>query len=267
MHLRDQLFRSPCFAPDDVPGTPAVETPPVVPPVETPPVETPPVVVPPVKADWRDGRIAELTGRLAREKEARERAEAAAVPPAGTVPPVVKPGETPEAFEARVTAEATRRAGEIAAASDWNSRCEAVNSEGKKDFPDWTDRLNACKDVVDWNDRTEIVQYNEVLAAAMETGHGHRIIHQLGSDPGEVRRLMGLPPIKRAVAVAQMGGKFTPPPEAPDPSKVGKPITPIGSKGLHYEGITPDDAERGMQLPKDQWMKMREAQVTERGIQ
>ncbi len=206
--------------------------------------------------DWRDARIAELTAKLNAER--LKKAPVAAAPA-----PVKNVGESQAEFDARVNA----RAAELAAGAAWDSKCNTVFDAGKAEFPDFADRVAAVSALVDGQDPVEVQQYNEVLATAMETGKAHQIIHQLGEKPGEFKRLMGLPPVKRAMEIASMAGKLEAAEGAPEPSKAPKPITPIGGKGVHYDGIAPDDAARGMKLPKATWFAEREKQARERGMQ
>lgn len=242
------------------PAPAAVVEPAVAPaaPAQTPAAEAIPGAGAPAAApatDWRDRRIAELTAKLNDER----RAKAAA--PAGPAA-----GETPEQFQARVDAAANEKAAEIAALNDWNTRCNSVNDQGVKEFPDWATRLSACRSVVNPQDGTEVAQFNAVLAAAMETGQAHKLLHSMGETPGEVKRLMALPPMKMAMEMATRAAKIGAGPPAPEPSGAPRPITPIGSHGAHYEGLDPS-TPNGTKLPIGEWMKQREKQAETAGIQ
>lgn len=207
--------------------------------------------------DWRDKRIAELTHKLNEARRAQPQAPAA----------VQAQGETEAAFQARVNAEAEKRALAIAATVDWNRQCNEVAQAGQKDFPDFNSRLSAVQGVVNNQDPEDVRQYNEVLAAAIETGQAHRLIHALGENPGEVRRLMAASQVKRGVELARMADRLTVKPSEAEPSGAPKPVTPIGSHGIHYESLKPDDPVNGMKLPKSEWFKQREKQAAERGMQ
>lgn len=207
-------------------------------------------VVPP-KADWRDARIAELTAKLNKERATK-------------VEPPKAPAESQADFDARVEARAQLLVNERVAVKSWDDQCIAVASKGKELFPDFDSKLSEVKRVVDVNDPNEVRAYNTMLAAAIETGRAPELLHELGGDLSEVRRLMALPPMKLAVELAQKASKIE---AVPEPSNAPKPITPVGSSGVHYEGIAPDDANRGTKLPIAQWMKLREAQARDRGLQ
>lgn len=206
------------------------------------------------KKDWRDARIAELTAKLNDAKTA-----------APAEPVVPKADTASEAdFEARVAARAAVLADETVKLNEWNTRCNEVVTAGKSAFPDFDDKLTAVKSVVNAKDRNEVLQYNEVLAAAIETGKAPELIHALGSDPGKFAELMKLSPVKRGMELAALATGLS---AAPEPSNLPKPITPVGGKGAQHEEIKPDDAGRGMKLSKVEWFKRREAQAAERGIQ
>lgn len=269
MRFRDRLSSSSrLFQPDAPPGTVAAPVEPtVVPPAQaTTPSPAPTVAAPeqalapaqaPPTKDWKDARIAELTAKL------NEAKRAVAAVPAGGAAPAQQPGETQAQFEARVA----QAAQEIFQVSTWNQQCNAVAEQGRKEFTDFNDRLAACHTVVNKEDPAEVQQFNEVLAAAVETGQAHKLIHQLGENPGELKKLMGLPPMKRAIDIAQRAVKLGVPPADPDPSGAPRPITPIGSSGVHYDGVKPDDPVNGGRLPTKIWMQLREKQAQERGLQ
>lgn len=230
---------------------------PVVEPGAEPKVE--PVVEPKVEAkpepkpeDWRDRRIAELTHKLNKANK---------VAPASAAAPV--PGESEAVFQARVL----ETAAQLTEINDWNKQCETVATTGRAEFPDFNARLAACQSVVNPQDPVEVAQFDTVLKAAVATGQAHKLLHALGETPGEVAKLMKLSPIKMAVELATRAAKLGEALADPEPSAAPKPITPVGSRGVHYDGIKPDDAANGTKLPIREWMKQREAQAIERGMQ
>ncbi len=253
-------------SPPVVPSTPPVDPKqavappaapaPVVPAAATAPPGTVPAEPPAPsgpKPDWRDARIAELTAKYNELKRA--------APSAPTPAPPATTGPTEAEISARVSVEAAR----IAQATAWNEACNAVASAGSKKFPDFQARIAAVQSVVNSQDETEVAQYSEVLSAAIETGKAPELLHQLGGTPGEVTRLMRLSPVKRAMEIATMAAKLEG--GSPEPSGAPKPITPIGSSGVHYDGIKADDPNNGTKLPIGEWMKQREKQAEERRIQ
>lgn len=259
MRLRVQRYFDKPEDPKGAPVTPVVVEPvvtPVVPPVEpVKPVVVAPVVPEPPKKDWKDDRIAKLTHDL---NEARR---AAANPPP---PPVQNPGETEAQFQARVDEAANAKAGLMAAQADWDRQCNAVAAAGKEEFPDFDARVKAITSTLNPQDQAEVDAYNGVIAAAIETGAAHKVLYALGSDVAEYQRLMKLSPVKRAMELGKLAVGLV---NEKQPSNLPKPITPVSSGGVHYEGIAPDDPQKGMKLPKAQWYKMREEQARAKGIQ
>lgn len=211
----------------------------------------------PAKPDWREERIGKLTHDL---NEARRQIAAAAAAPA----PVQNAGESEAAFQQRVEEAAQAKAIAMAAEQDWNRQCNAVADAGKAEFADFNARLGAIQASINSQDANEVAQYNEIIAAAIETGQAHKILYNLGGDPGEYQRLVKLSPVKRAMELGVMASKLV---SSPEPSGAPRPITPVGSTGTHYEGIRPDDPKTGMKLPKAEWFKQREEQARAKGIQ
>lgn len=267
MHLRDKLFGTTrvfdkpddgVAAPTPAP-TPAPAPEPAPEPVSTPeptPTPTPAPEQEASKKSWKDDRIAELTAKLNAEKAKRIPA------------PTPTPTPTEPSLDERIQSEATRLASEMAAAQDWNNRCNAVNEAGEKEFKDFGDRLKNCQSVVNFSDQAEFAAFNSMIAAAMETGHAHKLIHELGENPGEVKRILGLSPVKMAMELGTRATKFAPKqtPAAPPVSGAPAPIEPIGSVGNHYDGLDPR-TKNGAKLPIGEWMKQREKQAQDAGIQ
>lgn len=203
---------------------------------------------------WAKDRIAKLTHDLNEERRTK-----AAAPV-----PEIKPGESPADFQTRVDEAATAKAVQIAAQADWDRQCNSVAELGKKEFPDFDARLGAIIGTINNEDPGEVARYNEVIAAAIETGQAHKVIYALGADPGEYQRIMKLSPVKRAMELGNMAIKLV---NDKEPSAMPKPITPINAGGVHYDGITPDDPKRGTKLPIKEWMKLRDEQAKAKGIQ
>lgn len=244
--------------PEDGAAAPVI--PPVIEPVVLPPVVAKPAVEPevippaPKAKDWKDDRIAKLTHDLNEERRLR----------AATPPPEPKPGETEADFQSRVDEAANNKAQQIAFQKDWDRQCNEVAELGKKEFPDFNVRLGAITATVNDKDPAEVAAYNQVIEAAIETGQAHKVIYALGADPGEYQRIMKLSPVKRAMELSKLAVTLV---NDKEPSGMPKPITPVNSGGQHYEGITPDDPKRGTKLPIKEWMKLRDKQAAEKGIQ
>ncbi len=202
-----------------------------------------PAAVPPVREDWRDKRIAKLTAQL-REAQARQNV----VPQNPDLNPTVD-------FELRVREEAQR----LAAAEQFNARCLDVVNQGKKEFPDFDSRVENLKRVVAGGDQEAVMQYSNLIAAAIETGEGAKIIHHLGNDLDAAARLMALSPVRMGVELAKLAFK-----EAPEQvSSAPRPIRNLGASPQHT-AIDPTDPSRAERLSTAEWMARRNAQIQDR---
>ncbi|HKU51987.1 MAG TPA: hypothetical protein VJQ25_05940 [Nitrospira sp.] len=217
---------------------------------ETPVVETPteqqvetPAASPPPKDDWRDKRIAKLTAQL-REAQAAQAAQGG------------NQNSDPNAdFESRVRAEAAR----LAAAEQFNARCLDVVNQGRKEFADFDLRVDDLKRIVG-SDPTSVNMYSGLIAAAIETGEGAKIIHRLGGDLNLAANLMEMNPVKMGMELAKLALSGD---SSPIVSNAPRPIRNLGAAAQH-SAIDPTDPTRAGKLSTPEWMKRREAQVAER---
>jgi hypothetical protein len=223
-----------------------------------PPAPTPVAAKP--RPDWRDARIATLTGRLRQTQEelARANGQPAATPPAAGAASPTAPASTAAVVPA---AEIERQAAEIVAKRAFDDKCNAEAAVGKQAFGEaaFNERVAALKTLVDPTDGESIGRYNTLLEAAIETGQGHKILHELGGDPNRAFELMRMSPVKLGLEMAKLAG-----PQAVVETNAPKPITPVGQRAPSTHPIDPRDPTRAAQLSTAEWMKRREAQVAER---
>lgn len=212
-----------------------------------------PAAAPAPKKDWKDARIAELTAKAAK---LRDELASKTIAPA--------PGESQADFDARVETRAAELVAQTSAQTEFTRQCNAVAAEGRVKFPDFDARLKEIGRTVDANDQAEVGKYWSMIAAANETGQAAAVLHELGGDVERARAIMALPPLKMAVELTKLAATLVAPQE---PSRVDRPVRPLGSNGIHFEGMKPDDPDASDKLPVDEWMKRREAQVQERGLQ
>lgn len=64
------------------------------------------------------------------------------------------------------------------------------------------------------------------VQAALETGELTEIVYSLGKNPSEADRILSLPPLKQAVALARYADTLRSSRKAPEPSKAPEAITP-----------------------------------------
>lgn len=210
-------------------------------------------------ADWRDARIAKLT---AQKKELQEQLtrRAGVVPAAAAAPAVALD-------EAEVDRRATVKAEALAAQAAWDARCVATVEQGKKEFADFDDKIVGLRTVVDDSDPVEAKSYRDLVEIAMDTGEGPKLIHYLGSNPGEAQRIMGLSPVKKAIELARLAAKpsavpvvASANPLAGDMSQAPKPITTVG-RGTGAGVIDPSDVTRSDKLSSKEWFARRAEQA------
>lgn len=202
------------------------------------------------KPDWKDARIA----KLAADKAAMA-AELAKFQKAA--PKVPAEGGEPPLTAADVERLANEKAEAIAQRKSFNTACNEAAKQGRKDFPDFDASVKELTKVaVDETDPASMAQYDDFLAAALETGEAPKIIYTLGRDPGEYLRIAGLSPVKRAQELATLAAA-----DAVQVSNLPKPITPVSGKNAGPSEITPDDPSKADKLSSAEWHRRRQAQV------
>ena len=230
-------------------AAPAVATP-----VANPSPPSVPQVPPPPPA-WATKRIDTLTGRtkdLEREKGeiARERdlykAHLEALGKPGAVPDVpgvpVLPQPTPTKTEAQIRAETEATLKFEAAAND-------VMSKGRGEYKDFDETLR------NFNNLGPVDP--TAVAAAFETGAGHRVLYAMAQDLNEAQRILALPPTKMAIEMERIAQKTAPPPPG-QISKAPAPINPLTARAASVTDDPRDDDDI------DTWMRKREAQAKKR---
>lgn len=209
-------------------------------------------------ADWKDKRIAKLTARLA-ELAAKAEPAAQSAPKA--------PLDPTADFDARVA--------QAVQIQEFNRQCDQVGQLGRQRYGNSEFQSavrNLVENFVDKSDSRTVLTYNTFLQAAIDSDAGADVIFALGSDPNdlsEAERILSLPPIKMAAAVAKLAVKLESATQAaasPDVSRAPKPIRPIGNNaGSAHSEISPSDPDRQSHLSTAEWMKRREAEVAKSG--
>lgn len=203
--------------------------------------------------DWRDRRIAQLTARLREE----QRKNGAAAPVAGAGEAAASGSETRTAAELDALVEA--RAAERAAADSFNRQCNEAAAAGRAAFPDFDTRIVALKSLVEGGDATDLVRYNQLLLAAIETGEAPKLLHSLGQDLNEASRIMALSPVRMGIELARLAAK-----QAGEPSTAPRPIRALSPGSGSHDRIAPSDPDRADRLSTREWMARREAEIASR---
>lgn len=216
---------------------------------------------PAVAQDWRDRRIKTLTARL-REEE-RKNANAGA---AGSVGADDGGSAAPApASEAELEALVDQRAAERTAVAEFNRQCEEVATQGRAEFgeDEFNSRIRGPQgltSLIDPGDPQDVVRYNQLLIAAIETGEAAKLLHSLGGNLNEAARIMALSPVKMAVELTRMAAR-----PVAELSQAPKPIRPVATGGArNHEAIDPTDTDRADRLSTGEWMRRREAQLATR---
>lgn len=235
--------------------------------------EPPPASASP-KKDWRDDRLAKLTAQKKERdsKIADLEAKLAAAAKSGEAPKVPNLGLD----EAEVERRAQVRAAQLAEQAAWDAKCNGVVEQGRKDFTDFNDKVTALRGMVDESDPKEATAYQQLIAAAIETGEGHKLIHRLGGDPEEAQRILALPPVKMAIELTKLAVAAAKPAvpngEAKvvgnplDVSAAPKPIN-VPGRGAGAGVIDPTDPTRADKLSGKEWIARRNQQIEERNKQ
>lgn len=240
---------------------PGAETPPPAegtpPPAaaEAQPGTEPPPPAPKPTFDYRDKEIERLRGL--RDKLREQLAQATNTSQV--------PGESTPEYEARVEARARALSEEQTKVLEWNRRCQEVLDLGRGRFQDFDGAIQTLVKNYDRGDPQEARQYDALLAAAMETGEAPRLLYGLSQDLGKFRDLIAKAPMRMAVELARMAAAL---PQEKTQSEAPRPLgLKVGSQGVHYETIEPDDIVNGGKLTTAEWMARREKQARERHLQ
>lgn len=140
-------------------------------------------------------------------------------------------------------------AAQIAAQNDFNRQVEAEVLRGRGVHQDF-DQVAA-----------NLQQFGELprtfVEAALATGKGADVMYALGKDMLETNRILSLPPMAQAVALAQFAGGL----KAPEPPKkvtsAAAPITPKVGGGQGRNTPTLEDPN----MPVADWIKQREKEL------
>lgn len=206
------------------------------------------------KQPWELRRISELT---AKQREAERRAEAAEAELARLRK---KPADTPDddtpasPDEVRRQVREEIRAEEIGRndAANYKKRVDTWAESGVRDFgDDFHEKCNIVA-MMGGADRPEFMQ---TLTDPDVVEDGHKVVMALADDTDEAERILALPPVKMAIALAKLSAKVakpgTPAPKAL--SKAPAPVTPIGGRAAAPSRI--DDPDVPMDKFAEEFLK------------
>lgn len=249
---------------DGNPAAPVVEVTAIVPSV----VETNGDEAPKITPKWAQDRINELTAkRYEAERSAkvdRERANAAEEllskftnTPAPTTT-TGEPPKTPVLSEAEIERRVNERAAQVARQNEFDKACNNIADAGQKEFKDWGEALSNLAMV----GATGAGSNPEFLETAIELKSPQKVLHYLGTNLDQAKRIVEMPPKKMALELARLEATLNAPapaPLAPPVSSAPAPIIPVG--GAAKAG-NPDINDPN--LAPDQWFELRAKQVADR---
>lgn len=152
--------------------------------------------------------------------------------PAETDEPVRSDFKTQAEFDKAVRDEATRQRNIDA----FNARCNDVEAAGTKAFGDKWPKAKADLAMLDDAGRIPM----DILTVALETDDPARVLYVLGNDIEKATELMGMTPIKRAIAMDKIAN--TKPQERPQ-SRTPAPIDPLNGKGTGNDRPSDRDSD------------------------
>ena len=215
----------------------------------------------PVGPDWRDRRIGEQQARIRDLRAQLERFQAATQPGANPPQPPAQPYTAGPPNAAQIEAEIQQRANAMAAQQEFNRRCNETAEVGRRAYADFDVKVNKLVGLVDGNDPSAVMNYNQFLNAAMETGEASKLIYALGGDLNEASRILSLPPLKMAVELTKMSAA-----PVQEISGAPRPINPVASLGVNNRSSVSADDPGSDNLSTEEWMRRRAEQVRERRI-
>ena len=101
---------------------------------------------------------------------------------------------------------------------------------------------------------TDLSQKPDFIEAVTSLPNAADVYFHLGSNPDEAAHVLRLPPVKMAMELARLSAQVGKPKPA---SKASAPITPVGRSSTPSSDLTDD-------LPIDEWMRRRQAQLDSR---
>lgn len=183
---------------------------------------------------WYERRIRQLTA----QKRAAEE-ELATVK--GAKPPVVESEPAPKALGVPKE-DVETRAAQIVAEREFNQRCDEIWETGKGEFKDFGSKIENFQKLGGLTPAH--------IEAAIETGIPHKVLYELGANMDEGAKILAMPPVKMAVAMAKLADRLA---KTKPISKVDEPIEPLtGGRSSTPRNVNPDE------LSLDKWMAWRE---------
>lgn len=197
---------------------------------------------------WVRPRINEITREKhdairraeAAEREAADlRAKLAQQAPGEAQTPQAQPQPVPD-IDVLVQQQAAR----LLQQNEFNRRCNEVADKGATEFQDFQQTIQNF-DVFGG-------LQPDFLETVVELPDPHKILHHLGNNLEDYQRIQTLPPVKKALALADLASKLNVKPAQAPLSAAPAPVKPVGS-GNPAPTVLSDN------LSDEEWFKQRNA--------
>lgn len=221
---------------------------------------------PKVTPKWAQDRINELTAkRYAEERRASAAEDRARVaeellakvgtqPNQQSAPKANEPAPTEQEIERR----AQQLASQMAQQQVFNDTCNRIADAGAKEFKDWKEALGNLTMVGAIGDGTT----PDFLETAIELKSPQKVLHYLGTNLDEAKRITEMPPKKMALEMARLEAALNAPPQAaplPPVSNAPAPIIPVAGA---VKAGAPDINDPN--LSPEEWFAARAKQIAEK---
>ena len=166
--------------------------------------------------------LKETVKRMAYEMREARRQTAAYKEQLDRLTPKPEPGAAPTAVD--MDRMITERAEALIQRREGDARTQSWQAAGTAEYSDWNERCNQLADMGG-------AENPAFIQAVTTIPGGHRIVAELSENPAEMVRLLRMPTIEMAIALAGMGqrlsGSSTPVAAAVPISRAPPPIKPI----------------------------------------
>jgi hypothetical protein len=211
---------------------------------------------------WKDDRIAKLTAKLAEARSALQTREAEN---ANLRAGKTSVGLPPEEVDRRANALADQKV----AFQRFSDQCAKAAADGREKYgKEFDERLGTILQVAGrsptgaWIDEESADRYNAFVAAAIETGAPHVVLHEIGKSQDEVSRILNMPLTRQVAELTRLAIKAS----EPEPvSTLPKPIAPVGRAGSSVTNNDPSDPAQAGEMDINTWMQRRNAQTEANG--
>lgn len=173
----------------------------------------------------RDAFQKRLNKEVAKRHDSERALEAAKLELEALRTPATETGETPAPKPGLTEAEIERRAAQIVEQRAYQASIQQTVQSGETEYgkAEFTEACNLLADM-GANEKPEFLQI------VTDTENGHKVLAHLGENPDEAERIIALPPLKMAAAIARVSMELGKPAKAAPVSAAPVPIKPLDGR-------------------------------------